>query len=110
LELICVNYSLSIIIYTSAMKRFIKTILTLLVLFVTYISVIEINAMSDVHHEVAVESVTQFDMSESELTQDTLLHSDHNTAYAFYDDSPMSEMDYILFSLEIDIFKPPLFT
>jgi hypothetical protein len=90
------------------MKKFIKTLFTALLLFVVYISVAQTNTIDNTHHQVAIESVTEFESSSSEFTNDALLLNDNMVCIPIFYKLASSEKKYILLNLGKDIFRPPL--
>jgi len=92
------------------MKIKLETIFAFMILAVVYISVMEFNITSDIHHEIAIETITEFESAEvQQVPDDFLLHYEtFITATSIM--IPSNESSFILFNFEKDIFRPPLFT
>jgi hypothetical protein len=92
------------------LKRYIKTILTALLLLGVYISIVEINATADIHHEIAIETVVEAEQSKPQLIVDDLVVNIISFSSALSRELPSSQVDYVLFSYKEEIFRPPLAT
>lgn len=90
------------------MKRFLKTMLSVLLLIGVYVSIIDVNAHASSDHEVAVELVVECEQSKLSLVIDDFLHNSANYSYISESELPSSNINFTHFYITKDIFRPPL--
>ena len=92
------------------MKIKLSILFSLMAFFVVTLAIVDAHSFSVVQYETTIESVGEFENSESESIADTVdLVNNSNILEMYYTNLSFSDESFVLFTLTKDIFRPPCF-